>query len=399
VCGLSGKLHLSACDRRLLLGPEWWKHDRQEWIVPVEERVDDGYAVFHWAHGSDDNAYSAYTQWLREKGVVREPDEGLGEKLGPQVSYGRPADRTHTAFTVDKAVEFIELAKVKRQPDPWLFSVNMVEPHPDFNPPREFLEPYLARLDEIPLPPFEEAELAGKPSHQREGWDGGKGNVTKGYSDRDRRLIKAAYWAMCDLIDAEVGRLLDALERTGQRENTLVIFTSDHGELLGDHGRTWKGAYLYDPCVRVPLIVSMPGTVSAGARTAGLVELADLAPTVLDCVGLERDPAMQGRSLWPLLTGEAPLDKFREDVYSEYYNSNPNRPPKWLTMVRTARHKLIAVHGTEEGELYDMESDPNELRNLWWEEEAKDLKISMLLRLASRMAWTADPMPERIGVF
>jgi arylsulfatase len=398
VCGLAGKLHLSACDQRLRLGPEWWKQPRQGWYVPYEQRIDDGYSVMHWSHSGDTNPYSAYAQWLHQKGVVRKP-EAEGASLGPQVSYGLPPDQSHTAFCADRAAEFIDLHHAKGFPQPWLFSVNMVDPHPDFHPPKEFLDPYMGRLDEIPLPAFKEGELADKPTHQREGWDFGKSRVTKGYSDRDQQLIKAAYWAMCDHIDSEVGRLLEVLDRTGERENTLILFHSDHGELLGDHGRTWKGPFLYDACVHVPLIVSMPGTVQQGKRTRALVELTDLAPTILDCVGQPRDPGMQGQSLWPMLRGEASLEHFREDVYCEYYNSNPNKPPKWLTMVRTDQHKLIAVHGTEEGELYDLHEDPDEQVNLWWRDDHKDLKIRMLQRLCSRMAWTTDPLPERIGVF
>ncbi len=401
VCGLSGKLHLSACDQRLTLGPEWWRRPAQDYVVPVEQRIDDGYSVFHWSHSSAGNPYSAYTQWLRQRGVAQtlNADEKGGEKLGPHVSIGPPADQTHTAFCVDKAIEFIELHAGWQMSQPWLFSVNIVDPHPNFHPPREFLQRYLDRLDEIPLPDFDESELADKPAHQRDSYASGKGNVIKDYTPRERRLLRAAYWAMCDHIDVELGKLLDALDRSGQRENTLVLFTSDHGELLGDHGRTWKGPFLYDPCIRVPLIVSMPGTVGQGLVSDALVELGDLAPTVTDCAHLPRDPGMQARSLWPLLTGQVPLDAHRDDVYCEYYNSNPNKPPAWLTMVRTDRHKLIALHGSDEGELYDLQEDPREMRNLWASPAHKDLKIELLLRLASRMAWTADPLPERIGVF
>jgi arylsulfatase A-like enzyme len=399
VCGLAGKLHLSACDRRLELGPEWWKRPPQEWRVPVERRVDDGYSVFHWSHGDDANPYDAYAQWLRGRGVVRTAGEDAVEPLGRQVGAGRPPALTHTAFCVDKAVEFLELRAAKGFTNPWFFSVNFVDPHPDFHPPRAFLERYLERLDEIPLPAWREGELENKPSHQRESHAAGQAHSTRDYSPRDLRLIRAAYWAMCDHVDDALGRLLDVLDRTGQRENTLVIFTSDHGELLGDHGRTWKGPYLYDPCIRVPLVVSWPGRVAAGRRVRGLVELTDLAPTVLEALGRPPDPAMQGRSLWPLLTGAAPTERFRDDVYCEYYNANPDRPAKWLTMVRTERHKLIAVHGTEEGELYDLGEDPGEHRNRWDDPAAKDLKVRLLLRLAARMAFTADPLPARIGVY
>jgi arylsulfatase len=399
ICGLSGKLHLSACDRRLTFGPEWWKVPQNQWVVPMEQRVDDGYDVFHWSHGGDDNPYNAYAQWLRERGVVQKPGESYLEELGFQVAYGRPGNLTHTAFCIDKAIEFIELHHAKQFPQPWEFSVNMVEPHPDFHPPKEFLDRYLDRLDDIPPSPFEESELEGKPEYECAAYNEGKRNSLKGVPEHDRRLIKAAYWATCDHIDDQVGKLLDVLEKTGQRENTIVIYMSDHGELLGDHGRTWKGPYLYDSCVRVPLIISWPGQIQQGVRCSGLVELTDVAPTLLDAIGLPLDPAMQGSSFWPVLTGDLPRDAFREDVYSEYYNANPDEPHKWLTMVRTATHKLIAVHGTQEGLLFDMVNDPHELHNLWDSPAHKDLKIQLLLRLCARMAYTTDPLPERIGVF
>src|SRR4051794_35407050 len=108
----------------------------------------------------------------------------------------------------------------------------------------------------------------------------------------DHRLIRAAYWAMCDLIDVQVGRLLDMLERSGQRENTLVVFMSDHGEMLGDHGFYLKGPFFYEPAVRVPLLISWPGVVRDALRTSALVEMVDLAPTLLEAVGLPRHPGM-----------------------------------------------------------------------------------------------------------
>jgi arylsulfatase A-like enzyme len=218
-------------------------------------------------------------------------------------------------------------------------------------------------------------------------------------SARELRLIRAAYWATCDMIDAQVGAVLDALERSGQRDNTLVIFMSDHGELLGDHGRTWKGPCLYEGSVHVPLIMAMPGTLARGLSVPALVELTDLAPTLLEAAGLPHDAGMQGRSLWPLLTGAIPPDQFRDDIYCEYYNANPDKPAKWMTMLRTARHKLVAVHDTLEGELYDLEHDPGEQHNLWDDPAHAVRKTALLQRLCARMAFTCDPLPARVGVF
>ena len=399
LCGLSGKLHLCACNRRFTLGERWWELPDEERVIQgVEPRIDDGYAEFHWDHApSPKYRSSAYTRWVAAHGAKIERRDRDDSKF---VSNGMPGALHQTTFCADKAVEFIEA--YAGYGHPWLFSVNIFDPHFGFDPPEEYLRPYLARLGEIPLPDYVEGELANKPPWQRSRHASCR---YAGYCDRDagdaheHRMIRAAYWAMCDQIDVHVGRMLDALERTAQRESTLVIFTSDHGEMLGDHGLYTKGPFLYDPAIQVPLIVSWPGHVRAGVRSGALVELSDLAPTVLDAAGVARHPGMQTRSLWRLLTGETPPDAFRDDAYCEYYNANPDDPKVYLTMVRTASHKLIVAHGAGTGELYDVQADPHETHNLWDAPEARDVKTALLIRLTDRMARTADPLPPRIGIF
>ena len=168
---------------------------------------------------------------------------------------------------------------------------------------------------------------------------------------------------------------------------------------MGDHGRTWKGAYLYDPAVRVPLIFSMPGTLPQGLVSTGMVELTDLAPTFREAARLPVAKSMQGRSIWPALKGEADLNTLREDIYTEYFNANPGRKECWLNMLRTPTHKLVVCHGTSEGELYDMEADPHELHNLWEDPSKQELKMKLLLGLSARTSYTADPLPQRRGIF
>ena len=129
--------------------------------------------------------------------------------------------------------------------------------------------------------------------------------------------------AMVTLIDDQVGRtFLQALEETGQRENTLVIFMSDHGEMLGDHGIYFKGPHFYDCQLRIPLILRWPnGDIREGRKIDGLIELVDLAPTLLEAAGMEIPNRMQGKSSLSLLKGGGESDFCREQVYSEYYNS------------------------------------------------------------------------------
>ncbi len=389
VCGLAGKLHLRPAR-------PW-----QEVEGGVESRLDDGYAVFHWSHhsGSMGKARNEYWDWLAEKGLQwrSEPCE-----RSKHIQFAMTPETTQTAWCAEKACEFIEARA--RDGRPWLFSVNLFDPHHPFDAPRECVERYLPRLDEIPLPNYAEGELENKPVWQR--YDAARGSYGRvdhfawsRMTEEDHRLVRASYWAMCDLIDEYVGRMLDALERTGQRENTLVIYTSDHGEMLGDHGIYLKGPFFYEPAVHVPLIVSQPGRVAA-QTSAALVELMDLAPTVLDAAGLPHHPGMQARSLWPLLTGEAEPDAHREDVYCEYYNAcaghnGSDELPAMTTMVRTRRHKLTVAHGYGTGELYDLENDPNESANLWDDPAHADVKAEMLVRLTDRMAWTCDPLPPR----
>jgi arylsulfatase A-like enzyme len=296
------------------------------------------------------------------------------------------------------ACDFIRARAVDGRP--WLFSVNPFDPHHPFDAPASHLARYLDRLDEIPLPNYVEGELAGKTQWQQ--YDhGGAYGYDAGFcyeemTPHDHRLVRASYWAMCDLLDEQVGRMLDALEETEQLEQTIVIYTSDHGEMLGDHGIYLKGPYFYEPAIRVPLIVAGPGVVR-GQQSKALVELVDLPQALLDAIGLPHSPGMQGRSLWPLLAGERSPDMHREDVYCEYYNAMPwhEAPTAQTTMVRTDRFKLAVDHTTGHGELYDLQADPNETRNRWDDPAYGATKAAMLTRLSNRMAWTVDPLPPR----
>jgi arylsulfatase A-like enzyme len=386
VCGLSGKLHLSACH------PD---------AHPLgERRIDDGYQVFHWSHHPApehpraNHLANAYSLWLRGRGRTF---ERRASGLSDHVQFGPPEEDHQTTWCADRAIEFIESARAYGRP--WLFSFNCFAPHHPFDPPESYLRRYLDRLDAIPRPNAREGEPAEKTAWQRidhAGAYGGHGMSAAAMTERDHLLVRAAYWAMCDLIDVQVGRMLDALDRTDQRANTIVIFMSDHGELLGDHGLYLKGPHFYEPAVRVPLVVSWPAGAPGGAARGELVELVDLAPTLLEAAGLAVPRRMQGRSLLPLLRGTAGAGAAREDVYCEFYNSNFNYdPPAYATMVRTRDHKLVRYHESREGELYDLRADPGESHNLWGRPGARDVQAAMLARLSDRMARTVDPLPER----
>jgi arylsulfatase A-like enzyme len=432
-CGLVGKLHLGPAD------PTSGKAIRH-----AEERIDDGYGVFHWSHSSHQNSpgneYRA--DWLAERGVDLEltPYEG-----SDYVFTSVPAEYHQTTWCAEKAVNFIEQATEPYEPtdfedpadEPWLLSVNVFDPHVPFDPPEAYLERYLDELDEIPLPDHEAGELADKPLFQRDppGAADEDQFPFEAMSEGDHRLIRAAYYAMVDLIDDAVGRMLDALERTGQREDTLVVFMSDHGEMLGDHGLYLKGPFFYEEAVRMPLVLSWPDRIREGVTSDALVELADLAPTLLDAAGIDHHDGMQADSFWPLLTGERDADTHRDSVYCEYYHAlerpgfygpdadsgvdsefhrwfettdvkprfhdelsrQENAVLPYATMVRTAEHKLVHCHSLETGELYDLEADPGEHDNRYGDPEYREIQLELFAKLSNRMAQTVDPLPQRRG--
>lgn len=388
VCGLAGKLNTSLCNPS---------------VSPVmEPRINDGYDYFAWSqeHGPW-WPLNGYTMWLKQRGV---PYAQTPRADCPYVHVGMPAAYHQTTWCADRAIEFIQSAKDFDRP--WLFSLNCLDPHHSFNPPPEYLARYLGRLEDIPLPAFSPGELDAKCAMLRKNHTGAYG--TPGFfpfsemTERDHRMIRAAYWAMCDLIDEQIGRILDVLAESGQLQNTLVIFHSDHGESLGDHGAYLKGPYFYEGSVNIPLILAWPGHWVSGVTSNALVELVDLAPTLLEACGLPPCAGMQGRSLGALLRGEAPPDAFRESAYSEMYaDGGDARPHVYTTMVRDTRYKLIRIHRADNeadkascpGELYDLAEDPGETRNLYHEESAAAIRQRMLELLCDRMAETCDPMP------
>ncbi|MBN2450751.1 MAG: sulfatase-like hydrolase/transferase [Lentisphaeria bacterium] len=381
-CGLSGKLHLSPCNTRACKG--------------TERRIDDGYDIFHWSHHpGKDWPTNEYMLWLDERGVpLRHEPSGVSR----YVQRGMPEEHHQTTWCIEKAIHFIRACAGRDRP--WLFSVNPFDPHHPFNPPPEYLDRYSRDLDRVPLPNYVEGELETKPVWQqidhRKAYGGVGGFPFDEMTETDHRAVRAAYWAMVDLIDHQVGRLLAVLEETGQARDTLVIFASDHGEMLGDHGIYLKGPYFYEPAVHVPLIMACPRLTGGGFSRSELVELTDVAPTILEACGLPPEPGMQGRSFLPLLRNAAPAESFREDVLCEFYGANFHyTPTAHTTMLRSRRHKITVAHGLGTGELYDLEEDPAETRNLWDSPAHAALKTQLLVRLCDRMAWTADPLPRR----
>jgi arylsulfatase A-like enzyme len=192
-------------------------------------------------------------------------------------------------------------------------------------------------------------------------------------------------------VDEQVGRILGALEETGQIDNTVVVFTSDHGEHLGDHGLVQKGPPGYDSCARVPLVVSAPGHARRGATASALVEAVDLAPTILDLCGIQTPPWFQGRTLLPLLRGEAYVG--RDSVFIEY--RDPFRS-SWKT-VRTHEHKLCVSASREL--LFDLAQDPYELHDRADDAAYLSALHAMRRELVRRWFTVEKQYPLKTGIY
>lgn len=361
-CGLAGKLHLSAADGR------------------IEKRPDDGYRVFHWSHHPADDwpEGHAYADWLTSRGV---------DYAKTHDKHGFiPTEFHQTTWCADRAIDFMN----EQRTGPWLMSVNCFDPHPQFDPPQEYLDRF--DVDSLPGPLFRETDLAAQRRLEKVNFQ----SRSRRPEQFNGKLTQAKYWAQIELIDDQVGRMLQSLADTGQLDRTVVIFTSDHGETCGDHGLLSKGCRFYESLVRVPLIISWPGHLKQGVRSEALVELTDITPTLLELAELPGDENMHGRSLVPILTGAAPAGRHRDFVRCEYYRALGG-VQSFATMVRDDRYKLAVYHGHGLGELFDLREDPGEFDNLWDDPAHAGARFDLMQKSFDALALAVDVGPKRVG--
>lgn len=339
------------------------------------------HGVFDWmyevSHGgplrpTPDPEIREYKKFLR--GLFVDNVKHLGEPWYPAPTPFRP-EVCNTYQTVEGALTYLRDAAR----EPFFLWCSIPEPHTPFTAP----EPYATMYDPaaIELPPNYRDDLTTKPTphlitHLAQRMD----------TEPEERVRQglAMYYGMINFVDDQVGRLIRHLEETGLAERTLVIFTADHGEYVGEHGMISKSHQLYDALMRVPLICWWPGTIPGGRRVEHLMEQIDVAPTVLDLCGVPPPPGMQARSFASLLLGGdyAPreavfaesglegepttLDEARALIDQELHYHWGGRPAGWrdrAKMIRTQRWKYVH-YLSGQAELYDMEADPWEMTNL-----------------------------------
>jgi len=252
---------------------------------------------------------------------------------------------------------------------PFFLAVGFWKPHAPFNAPKRYWDLY----DRDRLPPLDPAwptaapEIAGHASTEILGPPKQQRPLTPAQIAEMRH----GYFAAVSFMDAQVGKVLDALDKNGQAATTVIVFVSDHGYHLGEHG-LWAKTSNFELDARVPLVVSVPGAGRAGGTTAALVELVDLFPTLVEACGLPVPAGLEGASLMPLLRGEAAAVKpaaFTQHPRPAYYEREPaKRPAAMGVSVRTDRVRYTEwrdweTGGTTARELYDHAADPAEKRN------------------------------------
>ena len=331
-------------------------HER--YVVENKDRYrGDRWYVDEWdkvlrARGLTKPSRATYAEW---------PD--WQERLGAY-EWPLPEDMHPDNFVGDLAIWWLDY-----QPKtvPLFMSLGFPGPHPPYDPVESYAAPYLGK--DLPIQDFTEAEIASQPATYR-----ATREKMLGYNpdavchlenpDREQRHRQRAYYlANVTMIDEKIGELIDALERNNYLDNTVIIFISDHGDNLGDHGHSQKFTF-YEPVVRTPCIVWAPGRFAGGRQLDDLVQTMDVGPTILEMAGLEPDESLEAQSLMPLLDGEAGAGG-REYVFSEHGRDFYVTNTDFATMIRDKSWKLVHFLGHKDGVLTDLENDPEEIENLW----------------------------------
>jgi len=188
------------------------------------------------------------------------------------------------------------------------------------------------------------------------------------------------YLATVQSVDDSVGRVLAFLDKSGLARNTIVVYTSDQGFFLGDHGMFDK-RFMYEESIRMPFLVRWPGSIKPGTRSDAIGLNVDFAPTFLEAAGLPASPEMQGRSLLPVLRGRAPFG-WRTSMYYRYYHDPGDHNTRQHYGVRTLTHKLIYFWTKDQWELFDLVKDPYELHNLYGEPGQEKVTATLKTELA-----------------
>lgn len=360
-CVNVGKMHTSPFETPLGF------HER--YVVENKDRYLEGRYYFdEW-----DKALAAQGLVKQQREQYRKlPD--YNERLGA-FEWKLPRDTHPDVFVGNTALWWLDTKPVDK---PLFLEVGFPGPHPPYDPTPEDAETYLDRdlqIDEVLA-----EDLEGQPppykAMRQHNCDVDHDSVVHQLNPtaEQRQRQRAYYMANVTMIDEMVGKILDKLEEKGLLENSVVMFTSDHGDCLGDHGHSQKWT-MYDTITRVPAIVR--STAHQGDRKhSGLCQWMDLGPTILELAGVDVPDSLEAESLLPILEGKV-VDG-REYVFAEHGRDGTLQETEFMTMVRNKEWKLVHFLGEDFGQLFNLSDDPDEITNLWDDPKVASKKQDLL---------------------
>jgi len=363
-------------------------------IEEAELHPRDGFEVYEWCLESCvsmDSRFNGYVSWLRDRDPAFLADLRARQR---QVKH-HPEAVHFTRWAAERTIDYIR--ERARRNEHFLCVMSLFDPH---NPYEDYPLSMADRVDRARIPdPIPRETLPACARREREG-----SYLGAGFDPEALREMRFGYGASIAFADQEIGRVLAALDEAGIADDTLVIFLSDHGDSLGDHGLMVKGVALYEPAINVPLIVRWPGHVPAGHSATALAQAHDIARTCCAAAGLDpvRDgPFDTGENLVDLASGPAT----RRVAVTAYRNSGINRdnaywsPPMLATSVRGPQEKLIAYSsgGATEYEFFDLAADPREEVNRFGDPDCLGRTLDLFQELAGWLQREAEFAGSRGG--
>ena len=331
---------------------------------------------------------SDYRKWFYTNYFGENPDKtGITWNEHRAGTYLLPEEAHPTGWTADRAIEMIDGYESGK---PLFLKVSFARPHSPYDPPQRFVDMYDGRTVPAPSTGTWEAEEWRIPKDPSSDKSAFIGNFGQEYACNSKKY----YFANITFIDEQIGRIIDALKRNGRYDNSVIIFISDHGDMLGDH-YLWRKTYAYEGSAAIPFIIRLPEDIetflASGSRIDAPVELRDILPTLLDLTGTPRPESMDGMSVLPLIQEKSPA--WREYIDLEhariYWDKN-----SW-TALTDGHFKYIWHCAAGVEQLFDLDSDPGEKHDLSENPEygrvLEKMREAMVVHLSPRgEKWVKD---------
>ena len=361
-----------------------------KWHVGVEKgQMDYGFEGMNVPGYGNIRKDSGYLEYLEKNGLsysISHPIYSNPDKAGVMAGHWEgPVESTPDAYLTERTLDLID--EYDASGDPFFLTCQYWDPHGPHFPSRE----YTGMHDRSKIEPW---------VNFKDDWTGKPEMVKRAHTDFYRALPKdwdswreivGLYYDMTCMVDAQIGRLLDRLEERGLADNTVIILTSDHGDMTGSHGAMNDKGLMYEEAHRVPLSVSFPDKFSQGTRSDELVYNMDLFPTLLDLLGM-KDESLDGKSFLPVLEGKA-LEQSREAIYLEFHGIRFLYSQR--AIVTRDGWKYVFTPGDKD-ECYNLNEDPGELRNLVETPEAQEKVMALRELLTQEAEKSRDPLCNAI---